>query len=226
MQLAELRLYDPATSGAGGSPGSFRTSIPFQFNPKEVSIQKSAKWESKPAKQSQKAGPPEFISADACKLTLEMFFDATDTQNDSVLKAVESLFSCCVPTDETAKSKKPMPPIVILHWGSVMSFPGYVTSVNAKYTLFNAQGLPIRATCSVSMQEMPTEPWRQNPTSGSDSVRRSRRLRGGDTLASVAHAEYGDPAMWRSLAVYNRIDDPLRCRPGSLLLLPSPEELT
>jgi nucleoid-associated protein YgaU len=48
---------------------------------------------------------------------------------------------------------------------------------------------------------------------------------GGDSLASVAFKEYGDAAAWRALAAYNRIDDPLRCAPGTRLLLPSPEEL-
>ena len=47
----------------------------------------------------------------------------------------------------------------------------------------------------------------------------------GDTLASVAFAEYGDATMWRPLAAYNRIDDPLRCGSGTTLLLPSPEHL-
>ena len=119
------------------------------------------------------------------KLTLEMFFDATSTQDGSVVQAVEQLFSCCVPTEESAGQKKPSPPIVVLHWGQISSFPAFVTSVSAKYTLFNGQGLPIRALVSVAMEEMPGEPFRQNPTSGSQDVRRVHRTIAGDTLASV-----------------------------------------
>jgi nucleoid-associated protein YgaU len=44
-------------------------------------------------------------------------------------------------------------------------------------------------------------------------------------LASVAFAEYGDPNAWRPLAAFNGIDDPLRVPTGTVLLLPSPEEL-
>ena len=47
----------------------------------------------------------------------------------------------------------------------------------------------------------------------------------GDTLAALAYAEYDDPEMWRLLAAFNGIDDPLRLRIGSLLMLPAPEEL-
>lgn len=223
MQKAVLKLYDPTPSG--GAPGGERDSIPFQFNPKEVTIAKNAKWERKPAKGAKKSGPPEFTGAEPCKLTMEMFFDATGKQDGSVVAAVEKLFSCTVPTPESAGQKKPSPPLVVLHWGSVSSFPAFVTSVSAKYTLFTSTGVPVRALCSVSLEEMPSEPWRQNPTSGSDAVRRSHTLVDGDTLASVAYGEYGDPTLWRAVARFNGIDDPLRCRPGQRLLLPSPEEL-
>lgn len=223
MQRATLTLYDPTPTG--GTAGSERGTIPFQFNPKEVSIQKAAKWERKPAKGSKTAGPPEFTGSEPCKLTLEIFFDASDVQDNRVVDAVEQLFSCTVPTEESVDQKKPSPPLVVLHWGAISSFPAFVTSVSAKYTRFTSDGLPIRASCSVSLEEMPNEPWRQNPTSGSDSIRRAHTMGAGDTLASVAFAEYGDATAWRDVARFNAIDDPLRCTPGTRLLLPSPEEL-
>jgi nucleoid-associated protein YgaU len=223
MTRATLKLYDPTP--VGGSPGKERGSIPFQFNPKEVTIAKTAKWGRDPAKSAQKAGPPEFNGSEPCKLTMEMFFDASGDQDGSVVQAVEKLFTCLVPTQGSVGNQKPTPPLVVLHWGPIASFPGFVTSVSAKYTLFTPTGLPIRAVCSVAVEEMPNEPWRQNPTSGSEGVRRSHTMVEGDSLASVAYAEYGDPTTWRSLAAYNRIDDPLRVPVGSRLLLPYPEEL-
>ena len=227
LARAVLRLFDPAPSrsGSGGSPGADRGEIAFQFNPKEVTIAKQAKWERKPTKGAKKSGPPEFSGSDPCKLTLEMFLDATGAHDASVVDTVEKLFGCCVPTDESHGKKKPAPPLVALQWGKVTSFPAFVTSVNAKYTLFDSDGTPIRALCSISLEEMPDEPWRQNPTSGGLSARRAHTLVEGDSLASVAYAEYGDPNLWRPLAAYNSIDDPLRVRPGSTLLVPAPEDL-
>lgn len=221
MQKAALTLYDATPSGLGGQRGA----IPFQFNPKEVTIQKTAKWERKTAKGAKNSGPPEFSGSEPCKLTLEMFFDASGKQDGSVVKAVEQLFSCTVPTQESTGQEKPSPPLVVLHWGAITSFPAFVTSVSAKYTLFTSDGLPIRALCSVALEEMPSELPKQNPTSGSDSVRRSHTMVEGDSLASVAFAEYGDPAAWRDIARFNGLDDPIRCMPGTRLLLPSPEEL-
>lgn len=228
-QLARARLvvYDlqPAANGTDAKVGAKRDEITFQFNPKEVTIQKSAKWERKPAAGAKKAGPPQFTGSDPCKLTLEMFFDATGTHDASVVATVEKLFSCCVPTDKSAGNAKPTPPLVALHWGQITSFAAFITSVSAKYTLFGADGTPIRALCSVSLEEMPVEPWKQNPTSGGMSVRRAHSMVDGDSLASVAFAEYGDPAMWRQLAAYNGIDDPLRVARGTRLLLPPAADL-
>jgi nucleoid-associated protein YgaU len=225
LTRAVLELYDAQPAGGGGKPGSSRGQIPFQFNPKELSIQKSAKWERKPAKGAKKAGPPEFTGADPCKMTLEMFFDATDTLDGSVVQRVEQLFSCCVPTEESLAQKKGSPPLVVLHWGKVTSFSAFVTSVQAKYTLFTPDGTPIRATCSISLEEMPGDPPGQNPTSGSLQARAMHTVVSGDTLASIAYREYGNPAMWRPLAAFNQIDDPLRLPDGISLLVPSADEL-
>jgi nucleoid-associated protein YgaU len=72
---------------------------------------------------------------------------------------------------------------------------------------------------------MPGEPFKQNPTSGGYDVRRVHRTVAGDSLASIAFAEYGAPTSWRALAAYNGIDDPMRLPVGTTLLLPTPEEL-
>lgn len=225
LEHAALELYDakpaPGGSGTGGQIGR----IEFQFNPKELTIQKAAKWERKPSRGAKSAGPPEFKGADPCKMNLEIFFDATDKLDSSVVTRVEQLFSCCVPTEASLGKKKEIPPLVVLHWGKVSSFTAYVTSVQAKYTLFTPDGTPIRAVCTVALEEMPGQPPRQNPTSGSPFARASHMIVAGDTLASIAYAEYGDPRLWRALAAFNGIDDPIRVAVGSTVLVPAADEL-
>ena len=61
--------------------------------------------------------------AEPSKLTLEMFFDASDTQDDTVVKTVEQLFACCVPTEESHQAKIGCPPWVIFHWGASPASP-------------------------------------------------------------------------------------------------------
>ena len=223
---AMLKVYDAKPASAGGAKlATLRSSIEFQYNPKELSIQKSAKWERKPSRNAKQASPPEFKGADPCKLTLEMFFDASDGKLSSVLEPVEELFRCCVPTEDTRQNKKAVPPLVQLSWGKIVSFPAFITSVQAKYTLFSPDGSPIRATCSVSMEEMPGDPLGQNPTSGALSTHAVHKVIIGDSLASIAFREYGDPAMWRPLAEANNIDDPIRLSVGRTLIVPAAHEL-
>jgi nucleoid-associated protein YgaU len=219
-----LEMHEAEHATGGAKPGSLIDTVEFQFNPKEVTISKSAQWEKKPAKGAKKAGPPEYKGADPCKLTLEMFFDATMQSSRSVVDSVEKLFKCCVPIDKD-RAKKPMPPLVVFTWGGITSFPAYVTQVNAKYTRFAANGVPIRAVCTVNLEEMPSAAGKQNPTSGVLGVERSHTMIAGDTLPLVAYREYGDPAMWRPLAAYNGVDDPMRIAHGSQILLPAAEAL-
>lgn len=222
---ASIEMYEATDAPGGSKCGASLGSIAFQFNPKEVTISKSAKWERKPVKGAKKSGPPEFSGADPCKLTLEMFFDATLKHSDSVVESVEKLFSCCVPVEKSRTSKKPMPPLVVFKWGNLTSFPAFVTQVNAKYTRFAANGVPIRAVCTVNLEEMPAEQGGQNPTSGVFNVERVHTMVTGDTLALVAYREYGDPNLWRALADYNRVDDPMRVRDGTAIMLPPAETL-
>ncbi len=225
LERAELTVYNAKPGGSNEDLGDPRDRLEFQFNPKEFTISKTATWASTPARGAQKAGPPEFTGSGPGKLNLEMFFDASGSHGNSVVLAVDKLFACCVPTEESRTDRKASPPLVVLKWGTTRSFPGYVSSVSAKYTLFTPGGTPIRATCTVAIEEMPGVTAKQNPTSGSVTARRLHTLVAGDSLASVAYREYGDPAMWRALAAFNRIDDPLRVRSGTTVLVPAADEL-
>lgn len=107
---------------------------------------------------------------------------------------------------------------------NTVQFVAYVTSVSATYTLFNPTGEPIRATCALSLTEVAMPTKGQNPTSGALSARRIHRTVAGDSLASLAWREYGDATRWRLIAEANEIDDPMRLRPGTELLLPAADE--
>ena len=49
---------------------------------------------------------------------------------------------------------------------------------------------------------------------------KSRQVRRGDTLQSLAAEEYGDPRQWRHIAVANGIVNPRDLRPGTVLTIP------
>ncbi|MFC4555537.1 LysM peptidoglycan-binding domain-containing protein [Georgenia faecalis] len=225
LEHAYLQLYEPSADGSLAKPGPALDRIEFQFNPRELTLAKAASWARQTGTGNQRSGPPQYNGPQPSTLALEMFFDASSTQDDSVVKRVDRLFACCVPTSASHDQKKDSPPWVLFRWGGLTGFLAYIGSVQAKYTLFTSSGVPIRAVCTVTLSELAGEAPRQNPTSGSPVPRRVHTLVEGDTLAGIAYREYGDPALWRALADANGLDNPFRLRPGSTVLVPALSEL-
>lgn len=94
-------------------------------------------------------------------------------------------------------------------------------SVRQKFTLFSPDGVPLRATLTVSFREYKTL---QNQL---DELRLSSPdrthvhvLQQGETLAAVSLRYYDTPVDWRAVAVENGLDDPRRLSPGSFLQVP------
>jgi hypothetical protein len=226
LQHAYLMVHEPSKDGSLSAPGALMFQLDFQFNPKELQLAKSASWKREEAKGNKKSSPPQFTGSQPSKLTLELFFDASTKQDSEVVKNVEKLFSLTVPTESSLTSKKASPPWVVFRWGGLTGFLAYVSQVQAKYTLFTATGLPIRATCTVTLEELSGDAPKQNPTSGGLLPHRVHAVVAGDCLQAIAYQEYGAPTLWRAVAELNHVDDPMRLRPGTRLFLPPLEELT
>lgn len=202
--------------------------LKFMYNPTEFTTSKDANWNRPVTSSAKSATKPQYTGPGAQKVSMEIFFDAWEDQGD-VSASVKTLFDWVKPTKSSIDKKVPNPPILAFQWGSnkvLSDFKGFLKSVSAKYTLFRTDGVPLRATASISLEEIPQDENKQNPTSGSPNSRRSHVVGDGDTLHSIAFAEYGDAGLWRSLALFNGIDDPLRVRAGARVLIPSTTEAT
>ncbi|HYR61275.1 MAG TPA: phage tail protein [Actinomycetota bacterium] len=224
LTMAYLKLSEMKSSASGEvSAGAETGTIEFQFNPKEFQVEKSAKWQSHNTAGSKNAGPAQYIGANPAAMTLEMFLDASEASGGDVSKDVQKLIDACTPTEASQGKDKPVPPAVSFGWDKVY-FVGYIEKVTAKYTLFQSNGKPIRAVCTISLKELPKKEPAQNPTSGALSAFATRQFLEGDSLAGIAYQEYGDPTLWRSIAEVNGIDDPMSIPPGRHLMVPSATE--
>ena len=198
--------------------------LPFMYNPTQVQTSKTATWRRPTTRGAQSATTPEFTGSDPQSVQMELFFDAWNDPAGDVSHLVNMLLDWTRPTTMSRARQRPSPPVLMFQWGAsraLADFRGYLKSVSATYTMFRIDGSPIRATCRISLEEVPSEAGPQNPTSGSPDSRRSRLLGEGDSLASIAYREYGDAAMWRGLAAFNEIDDPFAVSAGTRLLVPS-----
>ncbi len=202
------------------------TELKFRFNPKEYSVSKSATWNRPTNKGAKHASTPEFGGVQPQTVQMELFFDDWEGKGDLV-KDIETLLGWLKPTDESIGKKKPQPQALKFRWGGkqpLAEFKGFLKSVSAKYTMFRPDGTPIRATAQIALEEIPTDPKKQNPTSGTLAGRRSHLVGAGDSLHAIAFREYDDASLWRGLATFNGIDDPLRVLPGTRLLIPTADE--
>ena len=201
--------------------------LEFKFNPSEYSVKKGAHWEAPKRNMKSKAGSrPDYIGSDPQTVSLQIFFDDWEAVMGSISKDVDQLFDWCTPS-KSSMGTKPQPPLLRFVWGSNLQLAMqrfYLESVSVKYTMFGRSGNPLRATADITLKEVPSELGPQNPTSGSIHARRTHLISEGDTLQSIATSEYGNPNLWRGLAMFNDIDDPMRLTMGSRILLPSPEE--
>jgi hypothetical protein len=200
--------------------------LKFRFNPKEYSVSKSATWTRPTNKAARHSTAPEFGGVQPQTVQMELFFDDWD-EHGNLVRDIETLLGWLKPTERSIDKKKPQPQALKFRWGGqqpLAEFRGFLKSVGAKYTMFKSDGTPVRATANITLEEIPADPKKTNPTSGALAGRRSHVMAAGDSLHSVAFREYDDPALWRGLAAFNGIDDPLRVAPGTRLLIPTADE--
>jgi hypothetical protein len=228
LDKAYLAVYKPTMSGNPKKPAPAGEDqgrrIKFLFNPKDFSFSKEAHIQRGANTGAKGTPPPHYNGPGPRSFTVELFFDKIQDPTINIVKTVEKLFDLCEPDPSTVDTPPMLQPFVMFCWGSFQSKPSHVKSVNAKFHMFLPTGIPMRATCSVSLQEANDEDGSQNPTSGSKDARRSHTVLAGETLASVAYLEFRKASMWRAIAAMNDIDDPLRVGPGTVLYLPTAAE--
>lgn len=199
----------------------------FRYNPTEYTVAKSATWRRTPTRGAESSTTPDYTGTNPTTITMEVFFDAFEESAGDVSRDVDTLLRWTRPTSESHARGEGQPPLLRFLWGPnpvIQGFQGYLKSVSARYTMFRADGTPVRATASITLEEVAEPLARQNPTSGAREGRRGHVLSEGETLHSLAYQEYGDASLWRGLAVFNSVDDPMRLMPGAELLVPTLSE--
>jgi hypothetical protein len=198
--------------------------VECHFNPNDFTINRSNQWQSQ---ETSGSGLPDttFGGMGARQLTMSLVFDTYEQKSD-VTQATGKLAALMeVPNTPSPSGRAARPPHVEFGWGNFRSFRSVITQMSQKFTLFTADGTPVRATVQLTLQEVPREAAQnqrggQNPTSVARGARKARVVLPGDTIDWIAADEMGDPNAWRALAEANGIDDPRRLRPGQVLLIP------
>ena len=213
IEILDREAVDPAR----GLPER----IEVQFNPTEYTLEKAA--------QIAEIAIPgidspilQFIRGQNEKLTLELFFDTTESGMGEgatdVRNRTKSIYQLV-----KIQPKTHAPPRLRFTWGEGLTFKAIVESVQQKFTLFNPNGVPLRATVTVAFREYKTleEQLAELNQQSADHTKR-RVVRRGDTLNRLAFEEYADSTKWRHIAEANEAVLPslLRLTPGTVLRIP------
>ena len=112
------------------------------------------------------------------------------------------------------------PPVLMFTWGS-LSFTCVLARASQKYNMFRPDGVPVRARVQVTFNEF------RNAELEAKEVKRETAdytriytVTAGETLSAIAGREYGNPKMWRPIALANDVRDPHRLEPGIRLMIP------
>ncbi len=221
---------------------------PVQHNPKELSLEKGVQL-AEINIPGLDAPLQQFIRGQAEKLTIELFFDTTENGMGedavSVTKETDKIYQLV-----KVESSSHAPPIVNFIWNSHFSgdsllkftpppkdqklkgttnqlrhsFKGVVESVKQNFTLFNPDGIPLRATINLVLREFRTlEEQMAELKLNSPDRTHSHVLKAGEDLSRIANNYYDSPADWRHIADQpnNGIEDPRRLQPGSVFTVPA-----
>lgn len=112
------------------------------------------------------------------------------------------------------------PPVLLFTWGS-LAFSCVLTRATQKFILFLPDGTPVRARLQVTFSQY------NNAELEAKEIKRETAdyskfhvVRAGEKISAIAAASYGDPRLWRPIALRNALDDPLAMETGRRLLIP------
>ena len=182
----------------------------------------------------------QFLGGEMEVLTFELFFDSVSAggevggtvadrakfEGNSLLPTIASQIDV---RDFTRKITGLMyidgdlhrPPELKVEWSS-LQFKGFLTQCDQRFVRFNENGQPVRAilACTFIEQRDAEKLYVANPLNSPDTTK-YHTVRQGDSLWSLAAAEYGDAGKWRVIAEANGIANPRRLISGETLVVPA-----
>lgn len=208
--------------------------IAVQFNPNQLAFNKGVQVAEIPI-PGLDSPLIQFVRGQNETLSIDLFFDSTESGMGTGAKSVTE-FSDQIYQLVKIEPDSHAPPICEFIWNN--KFPGtdisenfgnqkrnsfkcIMESVRHQYTLFSPEGVPLRATLSVSLKEYKTlDEQLARLNLNSPDRTQVHVLQSSETLSALAGEHYRRPGQWRLIADANNIEDPRRLVPGTFLTVP------
>lgn len=214
-KLIELE-EDLVTEKSGFEP------VVVQFNPESFKVT-YANEVKQPEGGDQSAGTSgmQFVGAGTTKLALTLWFDVTamtDEPVDDVRRLTAKVIHFMTPRESQRDASKLVPPGLRFVWGSFI-FDGMVEGLEESLEFFSPDGKPLRAqiTLTVGQQKILVSEFKQpNSATPRAGQRPFTPAPQGKSLQDMAAAD-GKGGNWQGIAAANKIEDPLRIKPGTAI---------
>lgn len=199
--------------------------IPVQFNPDEYTLSRDINY-AQAAIPGLSAPILQFLHGNMQTLQMELFLDSYEQHKagSKVVNAAQSDVRVLVRQVTDLMAIEPTthaPPVLLFTWGS-LAFSCVLASCSQRYTMFLPDGIPVRARLTVTFNEYRnTELEAKEVKRETSDYSKRHVVSQGETLSGIAGAEYGDPRLWRVVAVANRLQHARNLPAGLQLLLPN-----
>lgn len=225
--------------------------IPCLLNPEEVIVRRLAGVRPRRSAGGRVTGaaladdPLLYTGGGTTELQLKLLFDVSVAGPTVAPEDVRALTARVWELAENAANEDPYgrPPLVRFVWGKSWNIPGIIAAVAERLEYFTAGGAPQRSWLRVrflrTAEEAPRAPVSETPARALESVPEGpphvpppevqiHTVVAGERLDEIAHRSYGyygHPSLWRWLAAYNGLDDPLKIAAGHPLQIPRLSDL-
>lgn len=184
------------------------------FNPEEYSLNRDNNFASQ-AIPGLSSPLIQFAHGNLRTLDMELLFDTYEQHTDVRIETEKFVRLMEIDAELHA------PPILVVAWAS-LQFRCVLTKASQKFVLFLDDGRPVRARISASFTEF-IDPEHEALKIKRQTADFSKQhtVRQGETIAGIAFKYYGNPAIWRPIAILNQLDEPRRLSAGMLLSIPA-----
>lgn len=198
--------------------------VAVMFNPEEYTLQRENNF-AQIAVPGLSAPIIQFVHGNQQTLEMELFLDTYESHQsgsrklnqagDDVRKLAGKVTDLMniIPATHA-------PPVLLFTWAS-LSFTCVLSRATQRFIMFKPDGTPVRARLNVTFSQY------SNAELEAKEIKRETAdytkvhvVRQGETLASIAQAVYGNPQLWRPIALRNGVDDPRSLTPGMQLAVP------
>lgn len=198
--------------------------IPVMFNPEEYTVNKDNNF-AQMAVPGLGAPIIQFVHGNMQTLEMELFLDTYEEHrvadrvinqaSDDVRKLTRQVTDLLNINPATHA-----PPILIFAWAS-FTFKCVLARAMQRFIMFLPDGTPVRARLQVTFNEF------TNADLEAKEIKREtvdytkiHMVSQGETLSTIAWRAYGNPRLWRPIALRNAIDNPRVLAVGQQLILP------